>query len=764
MLGYNLPVNWGNAADWLVDAERSGLSVGPLPRVGSIAVFPRADGVWAYGSAGHVAFVTNVYPDRQTFDVTYQNYGDPTPMYIGRNYNVSLINQAGFQDGTMNFIYFPQPLDMQRFVRLPGIGSVNFQGLLHANSLLNETNAVGSTYTSDRLTLGLAPDSSDQEFHANFTGSDPGDLLLYNRHAGQLTLLRLHHPHVPGLTLRYTQHEPFEEDTPISEDASPQLIQLGDTITPVGKWGPDLEVHIGRFAGTSASDILLYNRVSGTIQLISLRDDFSIKRHVTLPGYGPGWELYVGQFDQQRSGLFLYNRFAAPISEAMVEGTNPSLPPMGSQVSPPIVVPSSVASPTASTPPSHPLTVRKPAKTRKLKPAPKPDVKPRPPRPQLAPTPSPLVTSTPVLVPGPSPTLTAAPTPTLLPSPTNVLPIPTQTPTSPSSPPVATPTPGATAAPQSTSTSTVAKQAFRSAQFMLGDEVRLALPQPVSRNALTELSGTPLTTWEKQDRFANIYVLDFNSNFSIRHKQQYTLWHANWEVYVGRFAGMNQDGIFLFDRVMGEGRLMDFNQQMLVQHYQKLHHLSGNWVVYSGDFTGIGRAQLLLYDPGSGEAKMLMLAHDLRVEKQKTYVHWIPDSVLYVGHFGMPALSIMLYEPQLGESTFIGFNSALNDNQQYTIRSWDQSWQILIGSFLHQSCLENPRCASSDDILVLNRQTDQIQQYTFSFGRKFKLYDNRLQAFERLGLTINHPLTSVNTSTFNFVSVLRADLRNEELY
>src|SRR5215469_2472315 len=56
LLGYNLPLNWGNAAEWIVDAERFGLPIGTTPRVGSLAVFPVNDGVWAFGTAGHVAF------------------------------------------------------------------------------------------------------------------------------------------------------------------------------------------------------------------------------------------------------------------------------------------------------------------------------------------------------------------------------------------------------------------------------------------------------------------------------------------------------------------------------------------------------------------------------------------------------------------------------------------------------------------------------------------------------------------------------------
>src|SRR5579883_3235161 len=73
LLGYDLPLNWGNAADWIVDAEHSGLPLGRTPRLGSIAVFPRGDGVWAFGPEGHVAFVTGVSADGDTFNVTYEN-------------------------------------------------------------------------------------------------------------------------------------------------------------------------------------------------------------------------------------------------------------------------------------------------------------------------------------------------------------------------------------------------------------------------------------------------------------------------------------------------------------------------------------------------------------------------------------------------------------------------------------------------------------------------------------------------------------------
>ena len=40
LLGYDLPPNLGNAADWIVDAERVGLPIGTTPRPGSILGLP----------------------------------------------------------------------------------------------------------------------------------------------------------------------------------------------------------------------------------------------------------------------------------------------------------------------------------------------------------------------------------------------------------------------------------------------------------------------------------------------------------------------------------------------------------------------------------------------------------------------------------------------------------------------------------------------------------------------------------------------------
>src|SRR2546427_12823565 len=122
-----------------------------MPRVGSIAVFPRGDGVWAFGPAGHVAFVTSVSADGRTFDVTYENYGSRVPMYVGRGYSVSVINGPRFQKGGLRFIYFPFHLDAQHFARLSGIGSVSMAVLTLANRLLD------SSVMGDRISLGLPP-------------------------------------------------------------------------------------------------------------------------------------------------------------------------------------------------------------------------------------------------------------------------------------------------------------------------------------------------------------------------------------------------------------------------------------------------------------------------------------------------------------------------------------------------------------------------------------------------------------------------------
>lgn len=302
------------------------------------------------------------------------------------------------------------------------------------------------------------------------------------------------------------------------------------------------------------------------------------------------------------------------------------------------------------------------------------------------------------------------------------------------------------------------------ASFNGGAEVQLPMTVATSTPGARDLSGSALEDWEIKGRTANIFVLDFNQDFSIHSQQQYTLWHANWEVYVGRFASSSRDGIFLYDRSVGEGRIMDFDNTMTIANYQEMHNLDGNWVVYSGDFIGSGHAQLLLYDPIAGNGQLLSFASDLSLKTQKLYTNWGASNILYVGHFGMNTLSVMLYDPQKGQSTFMAFNTSMQVTQRMTVKSWGARWQILVGAFLDRAlCSNQSKCTSVDDILALDRKTGQIQQFVFSFGRQFQVFDNRSQAFVRNGVTSAH-LNSVDTTTFNLVGTVHTGIRNEELY
>jgi CHAP domain len=715
LLGYDLPPNWGNAADWIVDAERFGLPLGTTPRPGSIAVFPRADGVWAFGTAGHVAFVTWVSPDGTTFNVTYQNYGDATPMFIGRGYNVSAIDQARFQNGEMRFIYFPKLIDPARFSQLPGIYGNGYAQVSLANSLVNS-----------HITLGLPPGSIDQGFSADFTGTGFTDLLLYNRQQGSLDILTFSDKFRQGLqnTVRNNVDNLSGENT-----LSPQRVSLSDATTPINGWGSSLDIHIGDFTGSGRSEILLYDRLTGHLQLLSLTPKLKIQKHVTLTGWGPNWELFVGQFDGQHSGVFMYNPFAFP---------NPQ----------PTPIPSPTVGHKPNPSPGHSPTP-KPSPTPCLLPSPTPTPTPKPsstaspsPTPCLSPVPSPTPT------PSPSPTPKPVPTPCPTPSPS---PGPTPKPSSTANP---SPTPGPTSTPNSTS----AMITGMNSDFGL---TRInTIPKPGE-----DLSDSALQNWETQGRMTNVIVFNFKKDFSINKQQQYTLWHDAWEVYVGRFANPHQDGIFLYDRIPGEARVLDFDSKMVVSQYQEIHNLAGNWEVHSGNFSNSGHAQVLLYDPSSGAAQFLLFGSDLSLLHQRSISGWGSNRVLYIGHFGLPSLSIMLYNSQAGQSTFVAFDSSLRVSHQYTISSWDQNSQVLVGSFLDRSrCLASHTCSSGDDVLVLNRKTGQVKQYIFSFGNHFKVFDNRAQAFLREGATSVATLSSVDATSFNLMSTLDTSIHNEELY
>jgi len=264
---------------------------------------------------------------------------------------------------------------------------------------------------------------------------------------------------------------------------------------------------------------------------------------------------------------------------------------------------------------------------------------------------------------------------------------------------------------------------------------------------------------------SNVIVLNFDQNFKVLHFQQYTLMDNAWEVYVGRFVNSNQDGLFLYDRVLGEARLLDFDTNLHIVHYQAIHSVDPNWEVFSGDFMGAGRSQVLLYNPLSGDAQILILKNDLSVADTRNFSGWATNQALYVGHFGAPTLSIMLYDPQAAQSTFLEFDATLTVTHQVTVQSWSNHFQILIGSFLDRSrCLAVHNCTTGDDILELNRQTGQMEQFVFSFGNQYQVVDNRSQALVRTNIAPTDNLTSVDTTTFSLLTTLSTSIRGEELY
>jgi hypothetical protein len=247
--------------------------------------------------------------------------------------------------------------------------------------------------------------------------------------------------------------------------------------------------------------------------------------------------------------------------------------------------------------------------------------------------------------------------------------------------------------------------------------------------------------------------------------QDYSLWHNSWEVYIGRFLSPTRDGVFLYDRTVGEARVLGYSSKLQLAQFRFLHNLGGNWDVHTGSFNGQAQAQILLYDPGTGDAQMLTLKKDLAVGEQITYSAWGTDLVLYVGHFGLPTLSVMLYDPQLARSTFLAFDASLKIAHQAIIQTWDQNSQILVGAFLDRTlCLEQHTCASGDDILVLNRTTGMVAQYIFSFGNLFNIYDNRIQAYLRDGMAPVANVFPVDASLFRLLSSEESTIHGEELY
>lgn len=251
-LGYNLP-HWGDAATWIGFAQKYGLQLGTEPRVNALVIFPVGDGVWAFTSAGHVAFVTNVYSDLDTFDVSYQNYGDPAVVHYGLRYRASLIQQPRYQNGQMRFIYFPGTGGAP-----PGTESGSGSG--SSQQVIN--NYVGK-----------------------FSGDGHSEILRYNRTAGTLDLLEL------------------------SDDLSTlSVVPLEDSTTQQGHWGSSWEVYIGDFSGKGSDDLLLYDRKHGVARFLTFYSDLTINTDVVQTGWKSSWEIYVGNFDGSHDQLLFYDR------------------------------------------------------------------------------------------------------------------------------------------------------------------------------------------------------------------------------------------------------------------------------------------------------------------------------------------------------------------------------------------------------------------------------------------------------------------------
>jgi surface antigen len=250
-LGYNLP-HWGDAALWIAGAQRYGLQVGTEPRVNALVVFPVGDGVWAWNSSGHVAFVTTVYSDLDTFDVTYQNYGDPAVVHYGLHYRVSLIQQPRFQNGQMRFIYFP---------------------------------GTGGAPTGTQSFGGGSSPQVINNYLGKFSGDGRTEVLRYNRSAGTLDLLEL------------------------NDDLSTlSVVPLADSTTQQGQWGASWEVYIGDFSGSGSDELLLYDRQHGTARFLTFYSDLSIRSDIEQTGWKTTWEIYIGKFDGAHDELLFYDR------------------------------------------------------------------------------------------------------------------------------------------------------------------------------------------------------------------------------------------------------------------------------------------------------------------------------------------------------------------------------------------------------------------------------------------------------------------------
>ena len=843
-LGYDLPLTWGNAADWIVDAEQAGLPLGTTPRVAAIAVFPVADGVWAYGPPGHVAFVTRVSPDGSSFDVTYQNYGDPTPMYIGTNYQVSVINQPRYQHGLLRFLYFPVPLDVSRFAQLPGITAQDIAALpVRASTSVSSrpssspslssssssgasstmtTSLISSTSTEPVTTtdaetlparLVVPPTTTQQSMHGDFTGTGTNDLLLYNRQEGRLDVLVLT-PSLQNALPRSGKQPVYRMDDGGQAVLTSQLVSLSDATTGATGWGSSLTILIGDVTHVGRDEIVLYDTQAGTLQVLTLNAHRAIEQHRVFSGWGTGWQVSMGRFDGHHSGLLLYHPVRTAMPAVSVSGQpsdvtpgvpspTPSAssnrptpgvtgtpvgtppvplltetpPPVSTATASPITPVSGTPSPTGTlsgtpTGTGTPSPLLSPTPTTTSSPTPLPTATPTPlpsPTPTSSPTPTPTIapTATPTPQPSPTPgvTPTSSPSPTPSPIPT---PIPISSPTPVPTAPTATPLPSPSPSPSATASATTMVTASQHGQTAL---FAPALPSTLPDTHRKESQSSPPT-----QASSNVWFVTFDATGTPRVQRPYTLWNANWEYSIGSLTSASQDDLFLYDRTRGEGHLLVFGSSFQVQHETVMHGLQGNWLLTMGDFIGAGTAQLLLYDPTQGTARMLAFARDGSVQQHQDYSHLGTHELVYTGYFGLPTMSVMLHDPTQGQSLFLSFDHQLALSHESRMQTWGTRWQVLVGSFLLETttgCTDTPPCSTGetretagthDDLLVLDRQTGQLEPFAISLAHNAHRFDPRVMAFERLGVAPTLQARPVETGVVSLGATLETSIRTEEVY
>lgn len=116
-----------NAGNWIIRAQQANeawsesanafvqVQVNTTPSAGDLVVFPYPDGVWAWTTDGHVAFVESVSGNGQTIAVSQQSYQDyspganTSPYPWVRHYTIYVPSMQRSQQGHARFLHFVVP-------------------------------------------------------------------------------------------------------------------------------------------------------------------------------------------------------------------------------------------------------------------------------------------------------------------------------------------------------------------------------------------------------------------------------------------------------------------------------------------------------------------------------------------------------------------------------------------------------------------------------------------------------------------------------